>query len=173
MALVSLLWLASSDRSPEELAGWVTSPGVVYVRATARARRVGSKLPGTGPCWEAASQYVQLTSARLFWQLTLLRLWLEVSPWRGPQGGWLLVLPMLRWLWALAAVLWPGLAFQPGHQALQFGLWRLQQLSVLALGSAIVSTQLGARGEGLDWGLGLALGVLTKQPKGSESAPFA
>jgi hypothetical protein len=97
-------------------------------------------------------------SLRLFHQLALL---LALG---GPsRAGPLLILPVLRWSLELAAVRWPGLTLQPAYQALRSALWRLHQLTLLALGWTLVNSPLAPPTETPGWGLGLGLGLLTSQ----------
>jgi len=185
LAVISLLGLALIGRVPEDSAGWVTLAPIVYVnQPMARpSRRV--RLAWGTPGWsdpspllhsglgllcsgQALEQYVALTSLRLYCQLALL---LALC---GPSSGLpLLILPVLRWGLELSALLWPGLALQPGYQTLRCALWRLHQGTLLVLGWSLVSSQLAAQADHSTWGFGLGLGLLTSQANESQLGPKA
>lgn len=176
LAVISLLSLMLVGRLPEDSAGWLIVAPTVYVhQPTVRpSRRV--RLAWATPVWsdpslrsgEALEQHAWLTLPRLGYQLALL---LALS---GPgRASPLLLLPVLRWGLELAAVRWPGLALQPGYQALHSALWRLHQWVLLVLGWTLVSSQFAHLAESPDCGLGLGLDLLTSQAtsQADESRP--
>ena len=158
LAFSSLLVLAVIGHLPESSAGWVSSPPVVYTNQIRSRRSRRRRSSGTATSCSTLWRYAQLTSPRLACQLGLLALLA-----RPLQAEALLILPVLRWLLDLATLLWPAWSLGRSVWTVRWGLYRLQQCLLLGLVGFLAASHLAPDESSFEWGLGLALGLVTNQ----------
>jgi len=139
LVLLSFLTLALLGQLPDSQAGWVTCPPRLAgfpVTGIGRRRLVSGPLlrARLRCCWH----YL-----RHSWRGPLARSLLWAGLWLGSgrQGpGWLVLVPLLGWLWQATGVGWPRWRRHPGWRAGAWGLWQGQRWLLLGyLGLALTA----------------------------------
>ena len=158
IALIGLVVLPCLGGIPRGYQGWITHPPVWYAEPP---RRPVGHSPGRRCSWRYFHWRVAWDNAcqsyhRVGWQVWLLLTlsgFLSVgvsqqasttsgvlSPVEGLSRGWLawcvLALPVVRWVVAVSAVAWPYWGRSGLYRGLRWGLYRLFQLTVLAMVTA-------------------------------------
>jgi len=146
IALIGLVVLPWLGIIPDGYQGWITHPPVRYVEPTRRRARRFPQLRCSWRHfhWRAAWDYACRSYQRVGWQVWLLvtlsgLLSVEVSQ-EASSGSWWAWcgpgLPIVCWVVAVSAVVWPYWGCSRLCRTLRWGLYRLFQLTVLVMATA-------------------------------------
>ena len=123
--------------------GWITEPPVLYAESPRRRgrRSSGRRCSWRRFHWRAAWDYARRSYQRVGWQVwllvTLSGLHTVGVAQEAPLVSWgaccVLGLPVVRWMVAVSAVVWPYWGRSGLCRTLNWGLYRLYQLTVLAM----------------------------------------
>ena len=139
LALLTLILLPCLGVLPKGYGGWLANPPVQYQQAPKKEKHPSQPRPSWRQFqWQTAWKYAGPRLVNTGYQVGLmLALTLPLKP-GAWKGGMLAALPLLRWMVAVSAVAWPWWGQSVLCRRVRQVLYRVYQLSLLALAGVSV-----------------------------------